>query len=288
MPDVLSIRERLRAEKPAIRLSALEELASSPDATYRGDLVRICMDDRSAPLRLAAAQALRPFWPDSQVIRAYAGRVTDELPVASAVIAFLAELDDPRATDILERAYHSGRDVWVRLKVLGVMDRASEKRIREFLMKSRALDDPDERIRAATVALLGRLPNPTAMRAVIAKLKDPCARVRANALEAVGARYTGVDVARVMASMVADRHHRVRSTAIKFLLLYGVQSAEEHLRRMVESGEIFVRAAAAWVLREVRPTRRMAEWIARLANDACEPVAKMAQAASLAMKARPA
>lgn len=276
----ISTRERLRDPDPAERLAALQALAREPDAAYRGELVRLCMDDRAGPVRLQAARALRSFWPDAQVVRAYSMRVTDDLPIAAEVIALLGGIGDPKAVDILERAYHSAKDALIRVKVLGQLHCASQTRLREFLMKTRALDDPDERIRAATVALLARLDNPTAMRAVVVKLKDPCPRVRANALEAVGARYTGRDVARVMVASVNDPHHRVRSIAIRFLLEYGVRSAEDHLRAMVESPEAPFRAAAAWVMREVRPSRRMAEWLARLANDVSESVAAMAQAAT--------
>jgi HEAT repeat protein len=280
MAGEVSIRERLRDPDARERLAALQALTGAPDPVYRGELVRLCMDDRTGPVRLQAARALKAFWPDPQVVRAYSMRVTDELPIAAEIIAILGTIGDTRAVDILEKAFHSAKDVLVKLKVLGQIHCASEGRIREFLMKTRVLEDEDERIRAAAVALLARVDNPTAMRAVVLKLKDPCPRVRANALEAVGARYAGVDVARVMVASLKDPHHRVRSIAIKFLLLYGVKPAEEHLQAMVESSEVLCRAAAAWVMREVRPTKRMAVWIARLANDSFEQVAAMAQAAT--------
>jgi HEAT repeat protein len=130
------------------------------------------------------------------------------------------------------------------------------------------------------VSLLARIENPTVMKAVVLKLKDPSPRVRANALEAVGVRYSGVEVARVMASFVNDKHHRPRSIAIKFLLQFGVQSAEHHLRRMCESSDALFRAAAAWVMREVKPSRAMADLLKRLVNDVAEPVATMAAAAT--------
>lgn len=274
------MRLRLRDPDQKVRFQALETLTASPDITYRGELVRICMEDRWGPNRLQAARALKGYWPDPQVIRAYGARVTDELPVASEIISMLGQLGDTRAVDLLEKAYHSAYESWIKLKVLGQLHCATETRLREFLIKTNVLGDADERIRAATVALLGKVDNPSAMRLVLNRVNDPSPRVRANALEAIGARYTGVDVARVMARFVGDKHHRVRSIAIKFLLLYGVKSAEEHLRVMVESGEALFRAAAAWVLREVKPTRQMADWIKKLADDGSEMVAAMAQSAA--------
>lgn len=279
----LSVRQRLRDADQKVRLQALETLTSSPDITYRGELVRICMEDRWGPNRIQAARALKGYWPDAQVIRAYGARVTDELPVASEIIAMLGEIGDTRAVDLLEKAYHSAYESWIKLKVLGQMHCATETRLREFLIKTNVLGDADERIRAATVALLGKVDNPSAIRLVLNRVKDPSPRVRANALEAIGARYTGLEVARVMARHVADPHHRVRSVAIKFLLLYGVKSAEEHLRVMVESTEALCRAAAAWVLREVEPTRQMADWIRKLSEDTSEMVSAMAQRAAQGM-----
>jgi len=287
MAGDISLRERLRAEDPRLRLAALEKLTAAPDASYRGDLVRICMDDREAPCRLQAARALAAWWPDAQVIRAYAARVTDEFAVSGEIVALLGKFADPRAADILEKVYDTATDPRVKLKVLGNFHGAGEARVLEFLKKTAALDDPDERIRASAVALLARLENPRGMRAVVHLLQDKAPRVRANALEALGARYAGVGVARVMAQFVSDKHHRVRSVAIKFLLLYGVSSAEHHLQRMVESSDHLCRAAAAWVMREVPRSGTMAEWIAKLAGDASEMVAAMAQAAAAA-RPRPA
>lgn len=280
MAGELSVRERLRDADAKVRLGALETLTACPDISYRGELVRLCMDDRSGPNRLQAARALKHYWPDAQVIRAYSSRVADELPVAAEIIAILGKIGDTRAVDILEKAYHSATESWVKLKVLGQLHCASEARVHEFLKKTGALGEQDERVRAATVALLGKLENASALRAVLACVRDRSPRVRANALEAVGARFAGVEAARVMARFVADPHHRVRSVAIKFLLLYGVKSAEDHLRVMVESSEALCRAAAAWVLREVKPTKQMAEWIKKLLADASEMVSNMAQSAA--------
>lgn len=280
MAGELSVRDRLRDDDARVRLGALETLTVAPDISYRGELVRLCMDDRSGPNRLQAARALRHYWPDAQVIRVYSSRVTDELPVAAEIISILGRIGDTRAVDLLEKAYHTAKEAWVKLKVLSQMHCASEARVHEFLKKTGALTGQDERIRAAAVALVGKLENPSAIRVVLSRVRDRSPRVRANALEAIGARFAGVEAARVMARFVADPHHRVRSVAIKFLLLYGVKSAEDHLRVMVESTEALCRAAAAWVMREVKPTRQMAEWIKKLLNDGSEMVAGMAQAAA--------
>ena len=275
-----AFREKLSNAEPNVRLAALQQLAgASADPELLPDLLRICLNDRTGHNRLAAVKALKAYWPHPEVQAAYSARLSDELYIAAEVVATLGRVADQPAVAMLEKSFETSSSIWVRIKVLGQMHRAPQAQLHRFIAQSGCLSHKDERIRAATVALLARVKNPSLKQVFAQRLKDPCPRVRSNALESLGAGFPDQETAKLMVACLADPHHRVRSVAIKFLLEFGVTQAEEHLRAMVESTSFLFRGAAAWVLREVAPNEKRVQWIHALAQDPSEQVSSMAEMA---------
>src|ERR1051325_2872432 len=190
MPIDPALREHLTHPEPHVRLAGLQPLIQSPaDPELLGDILRICLNDKAGHNRLAAVKALGHHWPHPDVQAAYAARLTDELYIASEVVGILGKIADAPAMALLEKAFEASSSIWVRIKVLGQMHRAPQAQLHRFIVQGGCLAHRDERIRAATVALLARIKNPSLRSVFVQRLKDPCARVRANALESLGAGF---------------------------------------------------------------------------------------------------
>ncbi len=115
------------------------------------------------------------------------------------------------------------------------------------------LSDPDERVRAAAVALVGYWK----AREFIPRLlelsaTDPIPRVRANAVESLGIylddpEYRG-PAAEALEARLDDKHHRVRSTAAVTLRRVNPESCFRAASSMLNSSTSLMRAAGAWAL----------------------------------------
>lgn len=278
------ILHRLRATENGERFHALQEAeGTTGDVVIKAEAVRIANTDKVGYNRHQALKVLRHYWPDGEVIRAFTARLGDELYIAALVIEILGEIADDTALKLLEKAYFGASNSWIKLQILGHLDRAPQAFIHDFILKSSALNHRDEKIRAATVALLGKLRNRTLKRVFLGRLKDPDPRVRANALEGLAGVCSGRELARILVRFVRDPNNRVRANALLLLLKLGVRQAEEQLIQMAQHGDALFRASAAYVMSQLPPSPSLGPWVRRLAEDPDEAVSAHASSALQAL-----
>lgn len=247
--------QRLGDKDPHVRYQALKALTASPDAALSPEalaaIVKVCRTDKLPYNRLEAMVVLRRAWPEAAAVEATQERLKDEPWIAEACIKLLGELGDEAAHQVLIQTYLGTEQLDRKLRVVAAYMNAPQHHVFEFLKASKALESPDDKIRATVVALLGRIKNPTLKPVFFKALKDTNARVRANAIEGLQAICTGPELAKLLAAVVGDKNNRVRANAIKGLLDLGVRQAEGLLHEMAHHQNPRYRASAAWVLGEV-------------------------------------
>lgn len=247
--------QRLGDKDPHVRYQALKGLAASPETVLTPEalaaIVKLCRADKLPYNRMEAMVVLRRAWPEAGVVEAYRERLKDEPWIAEACIRTLGELGEQAAHEVLIQTYLGTEALDRKLRVVAAYMNAPQHHVFEFLKASKALESPDDKIRATVVALLGRIKNPTLKPVFFKALKDQNARVRANAIEGLQAICTGPELAKLLGAVVADKNNRVRANAIKGLLELGVRQAEGLLHEMAHHQNPRYRASAAWVLGEI-------------------------------------
>ncbi len=111
--------------------------------------------------------------------------------------------------------------------------------------------DADPTVRAVAVALLSRLPGPTAARILRSTLNDRDDRVQANTIEVLDEFGLGKRVDAV-AEKLESSNSRVRANAIKALLGVELHAAAEALLDMLEDQSCAHRISALWVVERMR------------------------------------
>jgi HEAT repeat protein len=136
-----------------------------------------------------------------------------------------------------------------RLKALRIAGYAGAgDRLRPFLRE--VLADPDVKVRATAVKMLGILGGADGLHALIEALNDPDRRIRANAVEAFE-EIGDTRFVMLLKPFLADPDNRVRANAAKALHRLGVSEGRETLEQMLESEERLMRLSAAWAMGEI-------------------------------------
>ncbi|MBI4867420.1 MAG: HEAT repeat domain-containing protein [Candidatus Wallbacteria bacterium] len=281
MTSPTEMLKKLRSHDPLERFDALKAIGDTRlEQPVRGEVLRIALEDKQSYNRLGALRVLKPQWPAAEVTRVFSARLKDEPYIVTSVLQMLGEIGDAQALAMLTATYFATQKPEVKVAVLSNLYHASQQYLYDFLVKSNALNHKDEKVRAATVALLGRQKNPTMRRLFVDRLKDADSRVRANAVEALGEILDGPELARIVAPYaVADPSNRVRANSLVLLLKAGVRKAQDFLIQMAGHTDPRWRASAAYAMRHVPPAQELSPWVRQLAGDADEQVAAQAELA---------
>jgi len=276
----------LADQDPAVRLAAL---ARAP-----GSIVRDFAFDES-PI-IAASAALR-------LVHQHAGQLTSDLrtTLARSPHAGVRELLAPRAMmcrdsiramrQIIEDRTQTLDSIRAKLdtdnefeiapaihiiKRLGIADELTDALI-STLQRAFARDDsPAWRIISAVLAVVPELPHPSVARLLAAARSHHDARVRSNAVEAEPRRprSRASSMVEVIAPACDDKHHRVKTSALR-VLLQDESAPEDTVDRVLSTlgeEEQAPRAAALWLIErsvvELRPVagKRWHDIAARVAD----------------------
>lgn len=287
MTNSTEILAKLRSLDPHHRFDALKQLTGGTlERDVRADVVRLAQDDKQGYNRLQALKALAPTWPATEVVRAFTGRLKDESYIVGSVIEMLGKIGDAQSFGMLSSLFQSTHVQALRVAILNALEHAPQQFLLEFAIRSNALNSKDEKVRAAVVALLGKQKNPTMRRIFVDKLKDPDARVRANAVEALGGVMQGVELARLVAPYaVADPSNRVRANSLILMLHAGIRKAQDFVIHMANHSDARWRASAAYAMRQSPPSPKLIPWAHQLAADPDEQVVAQAQLALESLQA---
>ena len=136
-----------------------------------------------------------------------------------------------------------------KLKVLKVIEYLNKsEQVEPALLE--LINDPDRKVRATVIRMVGLTGNPEALRALLHALTDPDRRIRANAIEAfedIG----DARLARILVPFTRDPDNRVRGNAVKALWQLGQRDVLQPLMEMLHDTDELMRMSAAWVLGEI-------------------------------------
>jgi HEAT repeat protein len=271
--DKATIAAALQDPDPAARCRFVECLEDRDlDAQIFQLVVRMAREDSDVQARLFAMRRLEPLWPDVQVIALFRALACDpEIQVADAAAGALARAHDSHAREALLEAYLKAPHFGFKWLVFEALTTHWAFREIESIVLGYFIADSDEVIRASTVSYLAGLKDANLLADLIQLLSDRDARVRANALEALGHFHKVVDRA-VFEKMLTDPHHRVQSAAMVILEKVGGIALDGKLERMVKHHDDLVRASAVYVMRQQRDQARHRVHLENLAEDASPAV----------------
>jgi HEAT repeat protein len=228
-PEARSLLQDLAAAPGPAQTAALQSLAESKDPE---GLTLLCLmaDSDSPEIRKVVAQGLSSF------------------PSPEAIPVLHKLLSDPRAE--------------VQLAAISSWSRQRDPVVQETLLELLRFRSEDDRLRAQVVAELRDHPSEEAQDILVGLLKDPNARVRANAIEALAGYEYGVQKAvRLFQPLTHDGAARVRGNAVLALSLTHPPLATEALLEMFDCYEAPIRQAAAYcagMIQSGRATERLA------------------------------
>jgi len=196
--------------------------------------------------------------------------------------AGLRHVDDTVIEDLQRQI--SAAEPEVRLRALRLLNLTSNvKRLSDSVLQ--LMRDPDARVRATVVGMLGDMRSGEAVKAIGKLLDDPDDRVRANAIEAIEALGER-SLARALVPFLKDDNNRIRANAAKALFSLGVDEAAEIMRAMLAHENPLMRMSAAWAIRETNPAGGR-EWLtARLRDEADDAVRQRIETALKALDNR--
>jgi HEAT repeat protein len=149
------------------------------------------------------------------------------------------------------------------VQVLGLLN--AGQKVREVV--SEMVKDKDQKVRATSVHLLGKLVQRKDMNLVVALLNDRDIRVRANTIEALE-RIGNPSAAALLHRFRKDPSNRIRGNTLKALWNLGVRDILDDLKVMILHVSHLMRASGAWVMGEIgKDNPEIIELIARVVQD---------------------
>lgn len=159
----------------------------------------------------------------------------------------IAKMDADMSDRIVEEIH--ALDPARRLKALRIIEFVDrEHELGNAVME--LISDPDRKVRATVVKIMGLTGSTGAIRTLIKALSDPDRRVRANAVEAF--EDTGdVRFIQLLKPFLRDPDNRVRGNVVKALWHLGDSNARGYLEEMLKSVDPVMRLSAVWVVGEL-------------------------------------
>ena len=160
----------------------------------------------------------------------------------------VARIDDLMLDQLESELF--GLDPTRRLRALKVIETIRlEKEVQDFLVELSS--DPNVKVRATVVKLLGLIGSGTALKAMINCLSDDDSRVQANTVEAFE-RINEPRFVDLLRPFLRHPNNRVRANAAKALWRLGDrENPFSVLGDMLDTGDLDMRISAAWTLRNM-------------------------------------
>ena len=170
----------------------------------------------------------------------------DNTQVRISAILALKFFDDKKIVENLIRALADPSE-WVRVYAVEAISRFKDKKHVKLL--SQFLENEEnEKVRATIIKVIGELGGLKVLPILTLYLKDPNARVRANAVEAIENISGGSDEMKEhIIPLLSDENNRVKANTVKALFKMGETKALEVLKNMIHSKDDWMRASAAYV-----------------------------------------
>jgi len=171
----------------------------------------------------------------------------DNIQVRIAAVVSLKSFNDKKIVENLIRALADSSE-WVRVHAVEGICQFRDKKHIELLTKFLENED-SEKVRATLIKALGELGGAKVIPILTLYLKDPNARVRANAVEAIEniAGSSSANIKEHFIPLLDDENNRVKANTVKALFKMGESKAIEVLKNMIRSKDDWMRASAAYV-----------------------------------------
>jgi HEAT repeat protein len=140
------------------------------------------------------------------------------------------------------------------VQILGLLKK--NPLIRDILAK--LIKDPDVKIRATAVNLMGRIIGPNEHDIILSLLNDKDKRVRANTVEALE-RLGNKRLVPILLRFRKDPVNRIRGNVLKALFCLGMTDIIGDLSEMLSSRDHFMKASGLWVVSQIKLRERSIE-----------------------------
>ncbi|MBI4871728.1 MAG: HEAT repeat domain-containing protein, partial [Candidatus Riflebacteria bacterium] len=217
---------------------------------------RDCQNRAAALLELGQVRSVDPLSTLEAAIKDPAAEVR------KAAATALGGHPKDRSVELLVGRLSDGEESVV-LAALGALARLrNAAALGPIIQRVRAQTTP--RVRASSAIALARLESRESQEVLMKLLADKDDRVRANAVEALGHYSLSYDWAmRIFPPLLKDEHHRVRGNAALAVFRFNQQMALDTIKRMFDSSNKNMRAAAAYCASQVQ-NKETANWLATL------------------------
>ena len=169
-------------------------------------------------------------------------------PVVQHTVTRAADDKDPRFAELLRAKLSSSvpHEIGQGLKMLSALTDLNPYRGQIITL----CGNPDARIVAIAVRLVGRLEDPRLKDLLEAAAHHNDPRVRANAVESMGTLHIA-DRSQQVLTMLNSRNNRERANAIKAISEFDFATARECLSRMLSDPNPIHRISALWVVSQI-------------------------------------
>ncbi|MCX6127272.1 MAG: HEAT repeat domain-containing protein [Proteobacteria bacterium] len=117
------------------------------------------------------------------------------------------------------------------------------------------LNDPDERVRATLIYIIGKWNIPNAQSILSISLRDSDSRVRANALESIRAHHLEKSLFLEIQPLLQDKNNRVRANAAMLIAQQDPPAAISTVQHMLGSSDPLTRSSGAWLVGAIQPEK---------------------------------
>ncbi len=267
----IAIRALHDHDHPEIQLQAidvvLEHRKDSPlpitkllSPLLSADQSRISMRVAGVLAKLGLEGYMQAYYKMSKTTRERVALVLAKLQpgVRQTVLAELTDLESSKKLACLEF-----------LKCLG-----EERAATDLLGK--LMRDPDRKVRATVVNILGTFGTIKSVKILIEALQDPDTRVRANVIESLGLLPAPAGLVKLLLPYLEDTDNRIRGNAIRALWNLGYHETQGVINEMLEAEQEGMRLTGLWLVGEFNLMKLRPKLQGIAANDSSAVVCQKA------------
>lgn len=236
-------------DEMAAKLWRVVQLAPSSSDSDLAAVKRLISASTSRESHLAAVQALvrwanhdiehsmnSLFQSRDWVVRAEVVKCSHFRPQTAAIPYFIRGLSDENA--------------WVRHSAIVEMKNVQQSTLKpeEQELVLGCLADPDERVRATAIYIVGKWQVPNMRELFVRAFQDRDGRVRANAVEAIVSEDLHKALLDELIALTRDRHNRVRANSIRIVARFRPEIAATAVREMLGAVDPLTRSSGAWLV----------------------------------------
>lgn len=236
-------------DEMAAKLWRIVQLAPSSSDKDLAAVKRLISASTSRESHLAAVQAL-VRWADHDIDHAMNSLFQSaDWVVRGEVIKCSHFRPQEAALPYLIRGL-SDENAWVRHSAVVELKniKQSTLKLEEQDLVLKCLTDPDERVRATAIYIVGKWQVPNMRELFVRAFQDRDGRVRANAVEAIVSDDLHKALLEELIALTSDRNNRVRANAIRIVERYKPEIAATAVRSMIDAVDPLTRSSGAWLV----------------------------------------